>query len=58
MKKNLVLCMVFAVFSMAFTNCTKSKDAYEPDRPEQDAQKLYSTNFKAYVGGSINSNVD
>lgn len=58
MQKNLVLCMVFAVFSMAFTNCTKSKDAYEPDRPEQDAQKLYSTNFKAYVGGSINSNVD
>ena len=57
MKKSLWYSLVFAVTVTAFTGCMK-KDAYEPDRPEQDAQQLYKTNFEAYVGGTINSSVD
>ena len=57
MKRSLWYSLVFAVTVTAFTGCMK-KDAYEPDRPEQDAQQLYKTNFVAYVGGTINSSVD
>lgn len=49
--------MVIAVVVTAFTGCSK-KDAYDPERPERDAIELYNSNFRAYVGGSINSAVD
>ena len=49
--------MVIAVVVTAFTGCSK-KDAYDPERPERDAIELYNSNFRAYVGGTINSAVD
>ena len=57
MKKYLFFSLVFAVTMTAFTGCSK-KDVYDPERPEKDAQELYKENFKAYVGGTINSAVD
>ena len=57
MKKFLFFSLAFAVTMTAFTGCSK-KDVYDPERPEKDAQELYKENFKAYVGGTINSAVD
>lgn len=57
MKKSLLFSMVIAVVVTAFTGCSK-KDAYDPERPEREAIELYNSNFRAYVGGSINSAVD
>ena len=57
MKKCMLFSLVFAVTITAFTSCSK-KDVYDPERPEKDAQELYKENFKAYVGGTINSAVD
>jgi hypothetical protein len=57
MKKFLMMSMVFAVVCTAFTGCSK-KDAYDPDRPEQDAHDVYRKNFKAFVEGTIDSRVD
>ena len=57
MKKSLLLSMVIAVVVTAFTGCSK-KDVYDPERPEKDAIELYKKNFRAYVGGTINSAVD
>lgn len=57
MKKYLFLSLVFAAIVTAFTNCSK-KDVYDQERPEKDAQQLYKENFRAYVGGTINSAVD
>jgi len=57
MKKSLLFSMVIAVVVTAFTGCSK-KDVYDPERPERDAIELYNSNFRAYVGGTINSAVD
>lgn len=57
MKKYVFFSLVFAATITAFTSCSK-KDVYDPERPEKDAQELYKENFKAYVGGTINSAVD
>lgn len=57
MKKYVMFSLVLVVLSTAFTSCHKT-DAYDPDRPEEDARKLYDRNFLAYVGGSINEHVD
>ena len=40
----------------AFTSCTK--DLYDPDRPEKDAQELYRQNFLKYVNNTIADNQD
>ncbi len=57
MKKYVMFSLVLVVLSTAFTSCHKT-DAYDPDRPEEDARKLYDRNFLAYVGGTINEHVD
>lgn len=57
MKKYVMFSLVLVVLSTAFTSCHKT-DAYDPDRPEEDARQLYDRNFLAYVGGTINAKVD
>lgn len=57
MKKYVMFSLVLVVLSTAFSSCHKT-DAYDPDRPEEDARKLYDRNFLAYVEGPINENVD
>lgn len=57
MKKFVMFSLAFVVLGTVFTGCSK-KDAYDPERPEQDARELYRKNFLAYVGGNINSQVD
>lgn len=58
MKKVFTTSILLTVVGLAFIGCSKSKDLYDPDRPQQDAQELYAKNFLAYVGGTIHKDVD
>ena len=58
MNKHLTNSLLLVAACLAFTSCSKSKDLYDPERPEMDAQELYAKNFLAYVGGSIHKDVD
>lgn len=57
MNKYFVPGVLLVLACMTLTSCHKT-DLYDEGQSEKDAREIYRTNFKQYVGGYINNNVD